>query len=185
MEKELQILDRLSQLSGNAQIDYLNEFKDPLLKQIFEYTYDTHKKYKIDEGKFDRVPIWTTSDIKTKGISHTDWLKFIEYLDKLAEIKSANDMTVKTIKEFIYQFDPQSQTFLRRVLFKDLRIGMNTKKFQKVWPDFLVEPQVQLAKAIEDRKIFDKPLYSRKYDGKRVWWDNYVPMSRTNKECSN
>lgn len=184
MDEVLDILDNLSQLSGNSQIEYLNSVKSPLLKQIFEYTYDTHKKYKIDEGKLDKVPIWVhTSEVKEK-LTVEDWIAFTKILDKLVEIKSANDITVKTVKEFICYFDTRYATFLRRVLFKDLRIGMNTKKFQKVWPDFLIEPQVQLAKAIEDRQIFTNSRFSRKFDGKRVWWDNFIPMSRTNKPCS-
>ena len=184
MREILDILDNLAQLSGNAQIDYLNTVKSPLLKEVFEYTYDTHKKYKIDEGKFDRVSIWTHANENKEDLTLDSWKKYTQLLDKLATIKSANDQTVQTIKEFIYHFDMRYSTFLRRVLFKDLRIGMNTKKFQKVWSDFLVEPQVQLAKAIEDRQIFEHPLYSRKYDGKRVWWDTFKPMSRTNKECT-
>ena len=38
------------------------------------------------------------------------------------------------------------------VLFKDLRLNMNIKKFQKVWPNFCVEPQVQLAQKFEGVK---------------------------------
>ena len=177
-------LHNLSELSGNTQIEYLNQIKSPLLKEILEYTYDTHRKYKIDEGKFDRVLAWVHTTESKEQFGKQDWIKFTEILDKLATIKSANDETVRSVKEFIYQFDVDVQTFLRRVLFKDLRINMNIKKFQKVWPDFLVEPQVQLAKAIEDRQVFSNSRYSRKFDGKRVWWDNYIPMSRTNKQCT-
>ena len=52
-------LEILRQYSGNAQIDKLKELKSDLLKEILEYTYDTHKKYKIDEGKYNKISIFT------------------------------------------------------------------------------------------------------------------------------
>ena len=172
-------LEQLRQLSGNNQIAYLDSIKSDLLKEILEYTYDTHRKYKIDEGKYNKVQVFQNNK---QPLTIEYWNKFKTYLDKLAGLKSANDQVVNSIKTYIEQCD--NALFLRQVLFKDLRLSMNTKKFQAVWPTFLSEPQVQLAKAIEGRKIFEHPAYSRKYDGKRVWWDNYIPMSRTNKECT-
>lgn len=180
MNEILTQLEQLRQLSGNNQIDYLDSIKTELLKEILEYTYDTHKKYKIDEGKYNKVQAFTNMVKQPLTVEY--WNKFKTYLDKLSELKSANDQVVNSIKTFIEQCE--QPLFLRQVLFKDLRLNMNTKKFQAVWPTFLVEPQVQLAKAIEDRQIFPNAKYSRKYDGKRVWWDTLKPMSRTNKECS-
>lgn len=180
-------LEKLRGLSGNTQIDYLNTIKSPLLKEILEYTYDTHKKYKIDEGKYDKIQVGGLfSNNPTKeDLTVQDWYEFRTILNNLSEIKSANDLVVTTTKSFIQKFKKEEHVkFLKQVLFKDLRLNMNIKKFQVVWPDFLVEPQVQLAKAIENREIFPNSRFSRKFDGKRVWWDNYVPMSRTNKACS-
>ena len=182
MEEVLKTLEELQQLSGNSQILQLQYRKSDLLKQVLLYTYDPHKKYKIDEGKYNKF----TGIVPRNNYKLTieDWEQFCLQLERLAEMKSAKDQDVYDIKEFIYNFNDEGRIFLERVLFKDLRLNMNTKKFQKVWPDFLVEPQVQLAEKLENRKIFQNPVYSRKFDGKRVWWDNFVPMSRTNKECS-
>ena len=170
MNEILTQLEQLRQLSGNNQIAYLDSIKTELLKEILEYTYDTHKKYKIDEGKYSKVQVFTNMIKQPLTVEY--WNKFKTYLDKLSELKSANDQVVNSIKTFIEQCE--QPLFLRQVLFKDLRLNMNTKKFQKVWPTFLVEPQVQLAKAIEDRGVFPNSRYSRKYDGKRINRKTYI-----------
>ena len=180
MNEILTQLEQLRQLSGNNQIAYLDSIKTDLLKEILEYTYDTHRKYKIDEGKYNKIQVFTNNVKQSLTVEY--WNKFKTYLDKLSELKSANDQVVNSIKTFIEQCE--QPLFLRQVLFKDLRLNMNTKKFQAVWPTFLVEPQVQLAKAIEDRQVFSNSRYSRKFDGKRTWFTDFIPMSRTNKECS-
>ena len=175
-------LRTLRTLSGNEQIEFLNNIKDDLYKEIFEYTYDTHKKYKIDEGKYNKA----SSHLGLIGYSDREldnavWNEFKEILDNLAEIKSASDKTVAKVKNFIETItEEESRNFLKMVLFKDLRIGMNIKKFQKVWPDFLVEPQVQLAQKFEG-KSFVKNRYSRKLDGLRCYYLNNKAISRTNK----
>jgi len=137
----LQILDRLRQLSGNDQIAYLDSVKNPLLKEILEYTYDTHRKYKIDEGKYDRIQIgglFGTTPTK-QDLTIQDWYEFKTILNNLSEIKSANDLAVTTTKTFIQKFiNEEHVKFLKQVLFKDLRLGLNIKKIQKVWPDFCV-----------------------------------------------
>lgn len=168
-------LEELRQYSGNAQIDKLKELKSDLLKEVLEYTYDTHKKYKIDEGKYNKVSIFPGN---ITPLTEEYWNKFKGILDKLAETRSAKDEVVSFVKSVIQNCEDSS--FLEQVLFKDLRLGMNTKKFQIVWPDFLVEPQVQLAQKFEG-KSFVKNRYSRKLDGLRCYYLNNIPISRTNK----
>lgn len=179
MQEILDCLEELRKLSGNEQVDYLNQHKSELLKDILLHTYDTHKMYKIDEGKYNKFPV----NIQGKHeLTQTRWIEFIRLLDLLSNIKSAKDAHINIIKEFIES--TENSDFLKCVLFKDLRLNMNIKKFQKVWSDFLVEPQVQLAQTIDNRPEFKNPYYSRKFDGKRMYIKDYKPYSRTNKICS-
>lgn len=175
MQKLLKDLEQLRNYSGNAQIAYLNSVKSPLLKDVLEYTYNTHKKYKIDEGKYDKI---TTSIGVKLNLQESDWNDFKLFLDTLSEKKSATDKDVLAVKTFIDKYEESD--FLKMVLFKDLRINMNIKKFQKIWPDFCVEPQVQLAQKFEG-KSFKNNRYSRKLDGLRCYYLNNIPISRTNK----
>lgn len=178
MKEILFILDVLRSLSGNAQIEYLQEHKSDLLKEILEYTYNPHKKYKIEEGKFNK---FDTGLQTTEYLTENNWNGFKQYLDKLCELKSAKDEDVKQLIYFLEDFNYESQQFLKMVLFKDLRISMNIKKFQKVWSDFCVSHQVQLAQKWEGQK-FENGYYSRKLDGLRTYILNGLPYSRSNKQ---
>ena len=133
MQQVIQDLQELRQVSGNAQIDLLKQKKNDLLRQVLEYTYDTSKKYKIDENKFNKVCVQSH---EKRDLTLQDWNKYIQYLDKLTQTKSAKDADIQVIKSFIYSFNQQE--FLTMVLLKDLRLGLNVKKIQKVWPDFCV-----------------------------------------------
>ena len=175
MQKIIENLEILRQYTGNAQIDKLNELKSDLLKEVLEYTYDTHRKYKIDEGKYNKVSVFTG---EKQPLTIEYWNKFKSLLDKLSEMKSAKDDVVCYIKSEIQNCEESK--FLEQVLFKDLRLGMNIKKFQQVWPNFLVEPQVQLAQKFEGIK-YPYSMYSRKLDGLRCYYLDGVPVSRTNK----
>lgn len=175
MEKVIEQLEILRHFTGNAQLGYLSTFKSDLLKEILEYTYNPHKKYKIDEGKYDKI---TTTIGNKLSLHQEDWNDFKSFLDTLAEKKSATDKDVLAIKTFIDKYEEAD--FLKMVLFKDLRLNMNIKKFQKVWPNFCVEPQVQLAQKFEGVK-YPYSLYSRKLDGLRAYYKDGVAISRTNK----
>lgn len=175
MEKVIEQLEILRHFTGNTQLGYLSTFKSDLLKEILEYTYNPHKKYKIDEGKYDKI---TTIIGNKLSLHQEDWNDFKSFLDTLAEKKSATDKDVLAIKTFIDKYEEAD--FLKMVLFKDLRLNMNIKKFQKVWPNFCVEPQVQLAQKFEGVK-YPYSLYSRKLDGLRAYYKDGVAISRTNK----
>ena len=175
MEKVIEQLEILRHFTGNTQLGYLSTFKSDLLKEILEYTYNPHKKYKIDEGKYDKI---TTTIGNKLSLHQEDWNDFKSFLDSLAEKKSATDKDVLAIKTFIDKYEEAD--FLKMVLFKDLRLNMNIKKFQKIWSNFCVEPQVQLAQKFEGVK-YPYSLYSRKLDGLRAYYKDGVAISRTNK----
>lgn len=175
MEKVIEQLEILRHFTGNTQLGYLSTFKSDLLKEILEYTYNPHKKYKIDEGKYDKI---ITTIGNKLNLHQEDWNDFKSFLDTLAEKKSATDKDVLAIKTFIDKYEEAD--FLKMVLFKDLRLNMNIKKFQRVWPNFCVEPQVQLAQKFEGVK-YPYSLYSRKLDGLRAYYKDGVAISRTNK----
>ena len=174
------ILNTLRGLSGDAQLNYLEQNKSNLLKEILEYTYDPHKKYKINEDKYDNVIQTEPNPCYYRDLDENYWKLFKQQLDRLATIKATKNADVVSIKNMI-EYSTHSE-FLKMVLFKDLRLNMNIKKFQKVWSDFCTAPQVQLAQKWENQH-FDNGFYSRKFDGKRMYIEDGVPYSRTNIMC--
>ena len=186
MKNIIEQLDKLRQLSGNEQIDYLKSIKSDRLKQVLDYTYNQQKMYKIDCLKFQKIKV-TSGLIKRTlkdNFTEDDWVNFTQCLDALCELRAVKDDTVRQVKYFITGFkDENVQNFLAMVLFKDLRLGLNIKKIQKVWPDFCDEPEVQLAEEYNGEQFEGGGVYSRKFDGKRMYILDNIAYSRANKKC--
>ncbi len=178
-------LSNLRQLSGNAQLDYLKSICDDTLREVLLYTYDPDKTYKIDEGKYERIQLHKglISRKKKQEFTENDWCKFKQILDKLVEKRAVTDSEVRNVKFFITDFvDTDIQSFLCMVLFKDLRLNIGIAKLQIACGIFLDKPQVQLAENYAGVD-FESGLYSRKFDGKRMYLMNGIAYSRSNKPC--
>lgn len=185
MQVYIEQLNKLRELSGNAQIDYLREVQSDTLREILEYTYDPLRTYKIDEAKLALVTIrkGLIARKKLPELTIDGWHKFTEMLDKLDGKRAANLNDVKELKYFITGYSGLDiLQFLSQVVAKDLRLNMNVKKFQEVWPDFCNYGQVQLAEDYKGQD-FKVGLYSRKFDGKRMVIENGVAKSRYGKPC--
>lgn len=192
MQEVKKVLNDLKNLSGNCQLDYLMQNKNNItLRQVIEYCYDKHRKYKIDEKKYNKFCIKPKQSFgfnfdMERLLDEHDWIQYRKLLDNLVDQRSAKDSDIKIITDFINQFYDDDKDILKGILFKDLRLGMNLKKFQVVWPDMCVENQVQLADTYNDsdsKYNYNLPYYSRKFDGKRVYYQNGVPYSRSNIKC--
>lgn len=132
MQKVVEVINNLRELSGNSAIDYLKENKDiKYLRDVLFYTYNPDYKYGIKEDKYNKIEavdgILNLSDDKLIS-------SFLMELDRLAGGKSAKDKDVLAIKTFIE--NSKYPDLLRGILFKDLRIGMDIKTLNKVWNDF-------------------------------------------------
>ena len=185
MQEYINQINKLRQLSGNAQLEYLASVKSGMMYDILDYTYNPHKMYKIDEAKLALVTI-RQGLIKRKKKAEmvpSEWIKFTEILDKLADKRAANLNDVKELKYFITGYSSLDvQQFLSQIVAKDLRLNLGIKKIQTVWPDFCNYGQVQLAEDYEGQD-FDVGYYSRKFDGKRMVIENGIAKSRYGKPC--
>jgi len=132
MKKVVEVINKLRELSGNSAIDYLKENKDiPYLRDVLHYTYNPDLKYGIKEDKYNKA----NKANGTLNMSDETLVKsFFGELNRLASGKSAKDNEVSAIKTFIE--NSEYADLLRGILFKDLRIGMDVKTFNKVWNDF-------------------------------------------------
>lgn len=185
MQDIIKTLQGLRQYSGNAQLEYLNANKNELLKEVLDYTYNPDKMYKIDECKLALVTI-KKGLIKRKLNSNftvEDWHKFTEILDELSEKRAADLNDVRRLKYFITGYSSlDAQGLMSMVVAKDLRLNLGIKKLQTIWPDFCNKPEVQLAENYKG-EVFANGLYSRKFDGKRMYIMDGVAYSRSNKPC--
>ena len=164
MQEVKKILNNLRDLSGNDQIGYLVENKNNItLRQVIEYCYDKHKKYKIDESKYNKLDQPSQKGFgfnfnMKRPLEEHDWIQYRKLLDSLVDQRSAKDSDVKSIVAFVKQFNDDDQVILKMILFKDLRLNMNMKKFQIAWPDMCVDNQVQLADTYDENKKIIRTL---------------------------
>ncbi len=178
-------IDELRKLTGNAQLDYLRSVKSDLLKEILDYTYNPDKMYKVDECKLALVTIKKGLIARKLKNDFTvqDWNEFTAILDELSEKRAADLNDVRKLKYFITGYSSlDAQQLMSMVVAKDLRLNLGIKKLQTIWPDFCNKPEVQLAENYKG-EIFTNGLYSRKFDGKRMYIMDGVAYSRSNKPC--
>ena len=141
MKEVINQIHMLQELSGNSQVDYLRQVANPLLEEVLEYTLNKNKMYKITEKKYSRasMPLFNTNDLsnnKDKELTLEVWHKFTQELNYLASVPSATDADVQRVYNIIECCNEKA--FLKGVLFKDLRLGMDVTTVQKVYPNFCV-----------------------------------------------
>ena len=185
MQQIIKIINKLRTLSGNEQLNYLKANTNDLLRDVLDYTYNPDKMYKIDECKLALVTI--KKGLIPRKLKDTfgkeDWNKFTEILDELSEKRAADLNDVRRLKYFITGYSSlDAQGLMSMVVAKDLRLNLGIKKLQAVYRGFYNKPQVQLAENYKG-EVFTNGLYSRKFDGKRMYIMNRVAYSRSNKPC--
>jgi DNA ligase-1 len=168
------IIERLKTLSGNAQLDYLREYKDTKhLKEILYYTYCPDLQYKVKEDRYNKVSISLEKSTENGSLN---WTLYKQYLDKFAGQKGVKESEIENLITTIYMCP-----IFKEILFKDLRIGMDIKSFNKVWDDFYVRPSLMLAEEFKG-EIFENAMFSRKLDGRRGYYLNGKFYSINHKE---
>ena len=174
MKEVINKISELRNLSGNAQIAYLNEIKDtPYLREVLEYTLDKDKMYKITDKKYNRSTppmfnILTSSVTEKSSLTVDIWEKFKKELDYLSEVKASTDLDVQKIRNIIDSCVESDAAFLKMILFKDLRINMDAKKIRNVWPDFLPSFPYMGCRAFTQKNLnaLNFPCYAQtKMDG--------------------
>lgn len=145
MQETFNIIENLRKLSGNSQLDYLSEHKDnKILKEVLLYTYDTNKKYKLQEASINKAlenykrQLRLSEVVLYQDVDNSCWQKFKASLERLSNAKGVKESeTESLVKEFYDIYDRKQLDYLfKGVLLKDLRINMGIKSFQKVWADF-------------------------------------------------
>lgn len=143
MKKVIEILENLRNLSGNAQLDYLKEHKDnQILKEVLQYTYNPDLKFNINEAKLDKASgkVIRTADINSRDINVIGkdvWERYKNSLDELADKKGVKEADVVSLYSTYFLYcEPKSESLLRGILLKDLRINMGVISFNKIWEDF-------------------------------------------------
>jgi len=128
----------------------------PELKQVVEYAYNPYKHYYMTEPPIDG-----------EGLNPMDELVFYT-LDKMTRRAYSQAEVWSVIRHMTYE---DAEVF-KRILNKDLRIGMGVKSINKVWPGLIPTFAVQLAKLYEPSRVSFPCFVSPKLDGIRAIYKN-------------
>lgn len=160
----IEIIDQISNTPGSKdKMTILEQNMSPLLKQIFNDTYDTSRNYYIK--KF----------IEPSGAGEMtiedNYQVFHNMLDALNKRVVIGNAAIEFVSNTIALYSLKDQDVLYRILDRNLKIGISRDNFNKISGGAIDKFTVALAKKLDEVKgvdILDGTWYvSRKLDGCR------------------
>lgn len=160
----IEIIDQISNTPGSKdKMTILEQNMSPLLKQIFNDTYDTSRNYHIK--KF----------IEPSGAGEMtiedNYQVFHNMLNNLNSRLVTGNAAIEFVSNTIALYSSKDQDILCRILDRNLKIGISRDNFNKISGGAIDKFSVALAKKLDEVKgvdILDGTWYvSRKLDGCR------------------
>lgn len=165
------ILEEVAAATGKAKVALLQEHdQDNLLRLVFDLTYNPFRNY------FIRQLEWTDEDLSEVSpdleLEPHEVLELIAHLEQRRLTGGAAIMAVKTLAMSLNHYDQSRPVWdvVRRVLARDLRIGVSRSSTLKAFPGLFPDFTVQLAHpfAKYGHKIKGYPVaVEEKFDGVR------------------
>lgn len=157
----------------NVKIDALKKYsKNKTLRKLIVLTYDSYSTYGYippEDGGSSGSGIFATRKKATAPDLGANWKEFKSILKRLSTRELTGNAAANTVEGFLKSVTELESKWYRRVLRRDLRIGMQFSTLDKVWPGLLVKYVVNLAKEYPKTKLPDMPLVLEpKYDGIRM-----------------
>ncbi len=163
VEDALRVLMKLEELSGNEKVSLLVENAgNHVLQTLLVYTLSPYEIFHVGEKMVPNAPTSRVSDLQ---------FNYASFVGLLAALKSwalSGNAAKDAMREFLSRCTPLEQTIYRRVLLKDLRVGVQTKTVNKVWPNLVPTFDLMLAQPFDEARL-ELPLYAEpKLDGIRA-----------------
>lgn len=133
------------------------------------YAYDPYKRYHVTRG--------------TVRGSGTDILGLDQFvlLDKLSMREISGNAAPYAVSRVCQRLTPVSAEMFKRILLKDLRIGLGAASINKAFPGLVPEHKVMLAKPLEWHRVKYPCVSTVKLDGVRAIYRDSVFYTRNGK----
>lgn len=157
------ILCDISNTSGNkAKIEHLKYYKDnELLKKILYYCYEPSLNFGISKKNLEQI-------LKSYSPTRATDISLFQLLDILSQNNINNELR-QLVFDFTYSNDEYASLLLKRILNRNIEIGMAEKGIGKVFPNFISTFEVQLAEKFNEKLIENRVMYvTEKLDGIRA-----------------
>ena len=157
------ILCDISNTSGNkAKIEHLKYYKDnELLKKILYYCYEPSLNFGISKKNLEQI-------LKSYSPTRATDISLFQLLDILSQNNINNELR-QLVFDFTYSNDEHASLLLKRILNRNIEIGMAEKGISKIFPNFISTFEVQLAEKFNEKLIKNRVMYvTEKLDGIRA-----------------
>ena len=157
------ILCDISNSSGNkAKIEHLKCYKDnELLKKILYYCYEPSLNFGISKKNLEQI-------LKNYSPTRKIDISLFQLLDILSQNNINNELR-QLVFDFTYSNDVYASLLLKRILNRNIEIGLAEKGISKVFPNFISTFEVQLAEKFNEKLINNRVMYvTEKLDGIRA-----------------
>lgn len=160
----IEIINQIASTPGSKdKMAILDQNMSPLLKQIFNDTYDTSRNYHIKK--------FTPHSSNGALTIEDNYQIFHNMLDNLNSRAVTGNAAIEFVYSTVSLYSLQDQDILYRILDRNLKIGISRDNFNKISGGAIDKFSVALAKKLDEVKgvdILDGTWYvSRKLDGCR------------------
>lgn len=157
----LELVGRSSSILDKKEL--LGSDNNPALKLILKLTYNPFKVYYIKE-----TPDVCNQQLDKNNSKLVENLKsLLSLLDQLSSRSLSGNLALAAIDNLFHQMCEEEVDLYRRVIKKDLNLGIKAKTINAVFPGLIPEFGVQLAKDFSG-KLPRKILIQPKLDGYRA-----------------
>lgn len=181
MKKVIQIFKQLQNTSGKKEKEkiILENQDNELFKECLVFLLDDNITTGIAKKKWDSIQIGTSDWV------HTDISN--ELIDMFNYIKTNNtgkDENIIAVKSWCYDFNEETQEFIKGLVTKSIKLGCDKKTVNKVIPNLIFEWKVQLGSPQDKLKLKkdEKFFLSQKCNGIRCTYKDGKLISRQGKE---
>ena len=162
------VLDAVKDARGKTKQEILEKNKDvPYLKEVLAFVFDPLMSTGISKKKWDKDVILekgSTSDLNSKINLDMNVLEIINVIENNNTGKMDIVSYLKTVVD--NKFFDTEKDFLKRIIIKDMNIGISAKTINKVWPNLIFEFEIMKATKFDKQDLSEKDiLITLKVDG--------------------
>ena len=159
MNDVFKILDEIGKDSSRTAKEKLlkENINNDDLKKVLYYTFNPYLIFGIGAKTFKNVQ------------GDSEFNNLFDMLDYVLKYNTGTDETKLKVNKFISSQVEEDQEWIKRILLKDLKIGISDKTINKIWKDFIPTFDVMLAKKYFDNenKVKGEFIITTKLDGIR------------------
>lgn len=154
MKQIYKILEEIkNESSSNKKLEILKKYSDnELLKKVLYYTYNPLINFYVKDYEESNC-----SDTEDKITSE----EIFKVLDKLSERKITGKLAKESLTNVSSKLSNQSSEVLRKIIDRNLRVGIEVKSINKVFPKLIQEVPYMRCKTFKDNKKIIYPCYAQ------------------------